>query len=88
MTIENLNKGDTLILGCKGEQFLATVSLASPNGKSLVVLFNAMIDGHLGMMPVTVDERGDYCSLINRVPITLRFPEGAGELATLRRNEK
>lgn len=52
----------------------ACVILASKNGKSLVVAFEAMLGGYVGTMPLMWTEEGYFVDLIKgeRVEITLR----------------
>ena len=83
--LDNVRKGERLVLN---EQYLATVSMASPNGKALVIEFSAMVDGHIGTMPVNTDDGGNYSSLITGKPITLRRPTDDSETARLRGNDK
>lgn len=40
------------------------VTLASENGKSLIVMFDGMLDGHLGVMPILLTEEGKYAALL------------------------
>lgn len=43
----------------------ATVLLASDNGRSLMLGFEAMIGGYVGLMPVLwSDDFGEFCELI------------------------
>lgn len=51
----------------------AKVLLGSPNGKSLMLSFDAMLGGYVGMMPVTWhDEPGEFRDLICNLPVQLR----------------
>jgi hypothetical protein len=53
------------------------VRFASKNGRSLWLSFDALIDGHVGEMPVMQDDAGDYRSLLTGKPIGI-VPVGAG----------
>lgn len=64
--------GETVVIEYEGRTVQAYVNLASPNGKSLIVSFDAMLGGHLGMMAVTVDDNEDYVSLIEALPVKMR----------------
>ena len=69
-------RGDTITATYEGRTVKAMVTLASPNGRSLVIVWDdGMLGGHVGMMPVFQDERGDYRSLIEDKPITLKASE-------------
>lgn len=48
----------------------AVVAMASSNGRALMLSFEAIIDGHVGMMPV-LWERGIFVSIITDHPVTL-----------------
>ena len=48
------------------------VVLASGNGKSLVLRFEAILHGHVGMMPVMALDDGGYISLAGGHAITLK----------------
>jgi len=68
--------GDTVTTTYDGRTIDAVVILASPNGRSLMLQWDdGMLGGHVGMMPVLRDERGNYWSLIEGKPVTLRHPE-------------
>lgn len=58
--------GDSVILNYDGRTVSATVRLASPNGRSLMIAWDGdvMLGGHAGMMPVFRQENGRYYSLI------------------------
>ena len=72
--IDGLRATDKVIISCDGEKYMAVVSLISPNGRSLVLNFEAMIDGHVGMMPVSADDGGNYFALLTGKPLTLARP--------------
>lgn len=64
--------GDEVVIECDGQRVAGTVLLASPNGKSLVLGFEAILDGHVGMMPVLRKDDGSYHSLMTDIPLKLR----------------
>ena len=48
------------------------VVLASENGKALMLEFEAILDGHAGMMPVLRDEDGGrYLSIVTGIEVRL-----------------
>ena len=66
-----LCKGDLVRLTCQhGHAVDAEVLLASPNGRSLALTFDQIVrptddsGGYVGMMPVLLDEAGDYRELV------------------------
>lgn len=74
--IAGLKRGDTVLVAYSGKKDIsAKITLISPNGKSLVISFDAMPGGHVGMMPVATDDAGNFYSLIEGLPLTLR-PSG------------
>jgi hypothetical protein len=67
-----MKKGDRVQATYEGRTVLATVTLASPNGKSLVIAWDdGMLGGHVGMMPILQEDDGTYLSLIEGQPIVL-----------------
>jgi len=46
--------------------------MASQNGRSLVLEFEAILDGHVGAMPVLQQDDGGYVALMTGSPITLK----------------
>jgi hypothetical protein len=63
--------GDRVRLGCEGSTVEATVLLASENGKSLMLYFEAILAGHVGMMPVLRDDDGTYRTLMTGSVVTV-----------------
>lgn len=60
----HLQKGDRIRLSYGGRSVLADVMMASGNGKSLLVSFEAILGGYVSTMPISwVDEQG-YCDLV------------------------
>ena len=67
----NLKTGDRVKVTYAGQTVLGSVLLASPNSKSLVLVFDAMLAGYIGMMPVLWnDELTRYEDLITRRPVS------------------
>jgi hypothetical protein len=57
--------GDSVTLICGGETSDGEISLASQNGRWLIVRFGAVINGHIGVMPLEQQADGSYRSLAN-----------------------
>lgn len=65
--------GDRVIIDYDGAAYSGKVLLASPNGKSLFLEFDAMIAGYVGEMPVLLDDDGVFRTIIGpHVEIGLR----------------
>jgi hypothetical protein len=75
MTGDILQRGDVVQITAGDQVVNAMVVLASPNGKSLMVMFEAIIDGHVGQMPLFRDESGGYVAVITGRQITLERVE-------------
>lgn len=70
-----LARNDVVNIQCLGKNTIGKVILASKNGKSLMLQFEAIIAHHVGLMPVMLDDTGTYRSLINDVPVSLTKSE-------------
>jgi hypothetical protein len=66
-----LRTGDAVFIQCRGSSAPGKIMLASSNGKSLMLAFDAMLDGHLGMMPVLMNEQGEYRALVTDALVTV-----------------
>lgn len=67
----NLKTGDSVLIECDGRKVKGDVLLASGNGKSLMLSFEAILDGCVGMMPVSRDDDGKYSALMTGSPVVL-----------------
>jgi hypothetical protein len=67
----NLQTGDNVLIECDGRRVPGVVMLASGNGKSLVLEFDALLDGHLGMMAVSLADDGKYSALLTGSEVVL-----------------
>lgn len=66
-------RGDFVEISAAGDSIKGMVTLASPNGKSLMVMFDGMIDGHLTAMPLSYDDASEgFISLLSGTPVALR----------------
>jgi hypothetical protein len=59
-----MKSGDAVTIFCAGCRVDGTVIMASPNGASLMLGFESILDGHVGMMPVLRGDDGVYRSII------------------------
>lgn len=68
-------RGDFVILRAHGTQKAAMVTLASENGRSLMVMFDGGLfwpgeaGGYVGMMPLLQLDDGTYVERINHRPV-------------------
>ncbi len=63
--------GDKVMLKCGKKTVPATVLSASANGVSLMVKFDAMLEGHVGKMPILRDRKGVYHSIMTQTEVIL-----------------
>lgn len=64
--------GDRVKITCEGRTVDGVILLASENGKSLALSFEAILAGHVGMMPVSRADDGDrYRTLIGHVAVAI-----------------
>jgi hypothetical protein len=63
--MEIFKKDQEIIVSMNGKQVDAVVTLASPNGVSLMIRFDDMLGGYIGMMPVFYsEEKQQFTDLI------------------------
>lgn len=67
--------GDAVLIECDGLSVPGEVVFASPNGVSLMVRFDAILDGHVGQMPVLMNEDGSYTAIMTGTPVSLTEPK-------------
>jgi hypothetical protein len=60
-----MKRGDKITIEHAGRIVLGMVLLASSNGKSLMLGFDGIIEGHVGSMPVLRDDDGSYRSIMS-----------------------
>ena len=65
-------KGDRIEIDCNGRTVDGAVTLASPNGLSLMIEFEALLGGHAGKMPVTMTDASNGYSILDGTEITIR----------------
>jgi len=72
----NLQKGDRVLIHLPRETARtveALVLVASGNGKSLMLSFDALFSGYLGLIPLLwSDEEQGYIDLIQQMPVGVR----------------
>lgn len=64
MSTKPLLTGDKVRIECEGRKTVGHVLLASGNGKSLALEFDDIIDGHVCVLPVLMEDDGKYYSLV------------------------
>lgn len=63
--------GDRVVLTLGQRTVDATVLLASENGRSLMLGFEAIVEGCVGMMPVFDDGSGTFHNIMTGTPVQL-----------------
>ena len=64
--------GDAVQITCEGRTVPGTVSVATGNGVSLMLEFEAVLAGHVAMMPVVWDEQAQtFRSVVGGVAVEL-----------------
>lgn len=66
-----MKSGDQVLISVDGRALDGEVVLASENGRSLFIEFDAMIGGHVGQMPVLLEHDGVYRSIIDGTEVVL-----------------
>lgn len=73
-------KGERVTIGYVGRRVTGRVELASANGVSLMLAFEALLAGYAGHMPVLWNEKeGGYRCLILGAVVELTEPEVPGD---------
>jgi hypothetical protein len=65
-----MTQGDRVKIRFKGREVEGVVVLASENGKSLALEFDAMLGGYVSMMPV-LDAGDGYRDLVTNSPVEI-----------------
>lgn len=66
-----MKTGDLITICCNGKTLRGVVQLASENNRSLMVAFDGTLAFHYGQMPVLMDARGDYRSILTDDIVTI-----------------
>jgi hypothetical protein len=68
--------GDFVMIACDGKTMPGAVMLSSPNGNSLMLSFDGMLNGHLLLMPALRGDDGVFRAITTGAPVALsRMPE-------------
>lgn len=67
-----LKTGDAIDITYDGRNVEGTVILASSNGKSLMIEFEAVLGGFVGRMPISMADDGTYHEMSTGHPIDLK----------------
>jgi hypothetical protein len=62
------------MITCDGHTVPGKIEIASPNGHSLMISFEALLHGHAGMMPLAMMDDG-YHSIVDGVAVSLARPQ-------------
>lgn len=68
--MEKFQPGDRVLLVTDERRVEAEVMIASPCGRSLMVAFEAIVSGHVGMMPLLAEGDG-FISVVTGEPVHL-----------------
>lgn len=66
-----LRTGDTVHIAYGDESAVGMIIIGSRNGASLMLSFDAIIDGHVGMMPVLRGDDGIYRSIVTGTEVRI-----------------
>lgn len=66
-----MKRGDKVNITCALQTVPGEVILASKNGRSLILGFEAILDGHVTLMPVLRCEDGSYQALLTGSAVLL-----------------
>jgi hypothetical protein len=67
--------GDRVRIKCEERTIDGEIVFASGNGKSLMLGFDALLAGHVGMMPVLREDDGRYHSIMSGVEVEIKPEE-------------
>jgi hypothetical protein len=70
-----MKTGEHVLIESDGRSLAGTVILASANGRSLMLAFEGIFDGCVGLLPVLQDEEGAYRSIITDAVVQLSVIE-------------
>jgi hypothetical protein len=66
-----MKTGDLVTITYDGRTVAGVVKLASGNGASLMLEFEAILGGFVGMMPALRDDAGTYRDLVFHKPVAI-----------------
>ena len=64
-------RGQFVWVTFEGRTVAAMVGLAAPNGESAILLFEGILGGYVGMMPIAWQETGEYADLLTGRPVVV-----------------
>jgi hypothetical protein len=67
-----LKTGDQIAITFEGRTVGGRVEFASSNGKSVMISFEAILGGFVGMMPVSREDDGTYTLVFGGAPIVIK----------------
>lgn len=73
--------GDAVWIGCGGRRVEGEVLLASANGRSLMLHFEAILAGCVRSMPVLRGDDGVFRCIVNQEPVEVAPRAAAGPAA-------
>lgn len=88
MSWHHFRRGDLVHIEWLGRKVAGRIRLASPNGQSLMLAFDAMLEGYAGMMPVLWDSAHQlFRDLVKGETACLRPESEIDELREKRNDE-
>lgn len=69
-----MKTGDKVIIETDGRVVPGEIVFASSNGVSLILAFEAILHGHVAMMPVLLSTSGTYRTLAGDHEVIVRVP--------------
>lgn len=69
--MSDFKAGDAIVIGYMERKIDGVIELASANGVSLMLGFDALISGHAGRMPVMLGADGIYRSILDDTEVTV-----------------
>jgi hypothetical protein len=70
---DGMKTGDRVVISYGEVAVTGVVVICSSNQQSLFVQFDGMLGGHVGAMPLLMDQAGVYRSIINNLAVTVRL---------------
>lgn len=72
MTDPKFRTGDLVQIEFAGRCVDGAVQLASPNGRSLMLVFEAVLGGYVGSMPVLATDDAHFADLVTGQSVSIR----------------
>jgi hypothetical protein len=78
--MDHFKTGDRVVVTFANQTSAAVVVLASANGRSLMLAFDAMLGGYVGMMPILWREnRHQFADLIQDRKVEIQLDRGTAQ---------